>query len=175
MGSGQRRLVAARPILAADDGEVTDICIRLARPTDCDQLARLRELLWPESSFEEHAREIQPILNGNASLTMPLTVFVAEASGQALVGFLEVGLRSHADGCDPSRPVGFVEGWYVVDSHRSQGIGSELLAAAENWARGQGCAEMASDTWIDNEILQRAHEALGFDVVDRCVHYRKTL
>jgi hypothetical protein len=24
-------------------------------------------------------------------------------------------------------------------------------------------------------VSQRVHEALGYDVVDRCVHYRKTL
>ena len=35
--------------------------------------------------------------------------------------------------------------------------------------------ELASDTWIDNEKSQRAHEALGFEVVDRCVNYRKVL
>jgi aminoglycoside 6'-N-acetyltransferase I len=34
---------------------------------------------------------------------------------------------------------------------------------------------MASDTWIDNELSQSCHEALGFEVVDRCVHYRKGL
>jgi len=35
--------------------------------------------------------------------------------------------------------------------------------------------EMASDTWIDHEESQLAHAALGFDVVDRCVHFRKQL
>jgi len=35
--------------------------------------------------------------------------------------------------------------------------------------------EMASDTWVDNELSQRVHEALGYAVVDRCVHYRKSL
>jgi aminoglycoside 6'-N-acetyltransferase I len=138
-------------------------------------VARLREALWPESSSEEHAREVALILSGKASLTMPLTVLVAEASDHALVGFLEAELRSHADGCNPSRPVGYIEGWYVVESHRYRGIGSELLVAAENWARGQGCAEMASDTWIDNEVSQRVHEPLGYEVVARCVHYRKVL
>jgi aminoglycoside 6'-N-acetyltransferase I len=34
---------------------------------------------------------------------------------------------------------------------------------------------MASDTWIDNAESQRAHQALGFEVVDRCVNYRKRL
>jgi hypothetical protein len=32
-----------------------------------------------------------------------------------------------------------------------------------------------SDAIIDNELSQRAHEALGYEVVDRCVHYRKRL
>jgi aminoglycoside 6'-N-acetyltransferase I len=34
---------------------------------------------------------------------------------------------------------------------------------------------MASDTWMDNEESQRVHTALGFEVVDRCVNYKKVL
>ena len=152
-----------------------DICIRLAQPRDCRQLACLREALWPESSAEEHAREVAPILSGNVSFTMPTVILVAETTDQTLVGFVEAGLRSHADGCNTSRPVGYIEGWYVAESHRRRGIGTELLIAAEKWARSHGCAEMASDTWIDNEVSQRVHELLGYEVVDRCVHYRKAL
>ena len=154
--------------------ESMSVLIRPARPSDCSQLARMRAALWPTSSAEEHARELGPILEGTASLSFPLVNFVAEASGQ-LVGFLEADLRSHADGCDPSHPVGFIEGWYVDPDWRGQGVGRKLLAAAEDWARRQGCREMASDTWIDNEPSQRVHEAAGYIVVDRCVHYRKVL
>jgi aminoglycoside 6'-N-acetyltransferase I len=152
-----------------------EIFIRPARPSDCDQLARLREALWPQSSFEEHVRELIPILEGKALATLPLTILIAEASDQTLVGFLEVDLRSHADGCDSSRPVGYIEGWYVTEDHRRLGIGAALVVSAENWARSHACLEMASDTWIDNELSQSAHEALGYEVVDRCVHYRKAL
>ena len=106
---------------------------------------------------------------------MPLTIFVAEANDGRLVGFLEVDLRSHADGCNPSRPVGYIEGWYVTEDHRQCGVGRRLLAKAEDWARIHSCVEMASDALIDNERSQRAHEALGYEVVDRCVHYRKRL
>jgi aminoglycoside 6'-N-acetyltransferase I len=106
---------------------------------------------------------------------MPLVVLVAEAKDGGLAGFLEVGLRSYADGCEASHPVGYVEGWYVVENWRRQGIGAELLRAAEDWARNQGCIEMASDTAIDNAVSQRAHEALGFEVAERSVLYRKTL
>jgi aminoglycoside 6'-N-acetyltransferase I len=156
-------------------GSVSDICIRLAEPSDREQLLRMREALWAKAPPEEHARELTLILEGKAPVTMPLIILVAEASDRRLAGFLEVDLRSHADGCNPSRPVGYVEGWYVADNHRHKGIGRKLLAAAEDWARSQGCVEIASDTWVDNEVSQRVHEALGYEVVDRCVHYRKTL
>jgi len=106
---------------------------------------------------------------------MPVALYVAESEGRSLVGFIEVGLRSHADGCDTKTPVGFVEGWFVLENKRGQGIGAQLAAAAEDWARSHGCVEMAPDTWIDSDLSQRVHEALGFEVVDRCVHYRKAL
>lgn len=86
-----------------------------------------------------------------------------------------MGLRSHADGCDTAQPVGFVEGWFVHEAFRDRGIGKELMRTAEDWARRQGCLEMASDTWIDDERSLRSHQALGFEVVDRCVHFRKPL
>ena len=154
-----------------------NVLIRLAQASDLDQLARMCEALWPKSSAEEHAQELRLILGGKAALvlTMPLTIFVAEGSDGILVGFLEVDLRSHADGCNPSQPVGYIEGWYVAEDQRHRGVGRTLLANAEDWARSYRCVEMASDAIIDNELSQRAHEALGYEVVDRCVHYRKRL
>jgi aminoglycoside 6'-N-acetyltransferase I len=152
-----------------------EIHIRLALPPDCEQLSRLRETLWPESSAAEHKNEIASILARRYNGAMSMVIWVAEAPDEVVVGFLEVGLRSHADGCDPKHPVGFVEGWFVMEGHRRKRVGTQLLAAAEDWARQQGCMEMASDTWIDQPVSQRVHEALKFEVVDRCVHYRKAL
>jgi aminoglycoside 6'-N-acetyltransferase I len=165
---------------------VPDIRIRPAQLSDHKQLLRFREALWPNASADEHSRELALILESKPVTTLPLIILVAElvadpsdrpdeASNRTLAGFLEVDLRSHADGCDPSRPVGYIEGWYVAENHRNKGVGRKLLVAAEEWARSQGCVEVASDTWIDNEVSQRVHEALGYEVVDRCVHYRKTL
>lgn len=152
-----------------------EIHVRLAVPPDCEQLSRLREMLWPESSAAEHKKEIASILAREYNGAMSMVILVAEAPDVGVAGFLEVGLRSHTDGCDPKHPVGFVEGWFVVEGHRRKGVGTRLLAAAEDWARHQGCKEMASDTWIDQPVSQRVHEALKFEVVDRCVHYRKAL
>ena len=138
-------------------------------------LAALFHALWPEGPVEEHCRELEAILSGNPPGTLPLVVFVAEASDKSLLGFLEVGLRSHADSCDPARPVGYVEGWYVADAHRNRGIGKQLLAAAEVWARGQGCTEMASDTQLGNELSLLVHQSLGYEIVERAILFRKAL
>jgi aminoglycoside 6'-N-acetyltransferase I len=149
--------------------------VRQAQLSDQHELAVMRALLWPESSREEHRREVDSILRSGKYGTLPMAILVSQSEDGALTGFLEVGLRSHADGCDTARPVGFVEGWFVHDAFRKQGIGRALMRAAEDWARSQGCLEIASDTWIDDERSQLTHQALGFEVVDRCVHFRKPL
>jgi aminoglycoside 6'-N-acetyltransferase I len=150
------------------------IHVRLGTPADAEIVARLFLALWSDGALAEHRAEAASILGGTPPSTLPLVVFVAEADG-VVIGFIEVGLRSHADGCDTRHPVGFIEGWYVESSHRDGGVGRALMGTAEEWARLKGCHELASDTWIDHESSQRAHEALGFVVVDRCVHFRKAL
>ncbi|HEX4005155.1 MAG TPA: bifunctional GNAT family N-acetyltransferase/class I SAM-dependent methyltransferase [Acidobacteriaceae bacterium] len=149
--------------------------IRPARVEGVARLAQLRAALWPDASAEEHARELAAQLEGHHPSALPLIHLVAEAPDHALIGFVEVGLRSHADGCDPAHPVGYIEGWYVDARCRGLGVGRQLLVAAEAWARAHSCTEMASDALIDNLPSQRAHEALGYQVVDRCVHYRKPI
>ena len=86
--------------------------LRQGEPQDRKQLAVLRHCLWPQSSVDEHARDLTLLLAGKAPGTLPSVVLVAQEPDGRIVGFIEVGLRSHADGCDPSRPVGYVEGWY---------------------------------------------------------------
>jgi aminoglycoside 6'-N-acetyltransferase I len=148
--------------------------VRAARLVDSDAIARMCAALWPDASAKEHGREVLQKIQGRGVSTLPVTIFVADAEAQ-LIGFAVVGLRSHADGCEESHAVGFLEGWYVIEGWRGRGVGRGLVAAAEEWARGHGCREMASDTWIDNEVSQRAHESIGFEVVDRCVNYKKSL
>ena len=149
--------------------------IRHARVGDERELAEMRALLWPDASVEEHFREVEVAIAGRATESLPVAILVSQAEGETLSGFLEVGLRSHADGCDPQHPVGFVEGWFVRERFRGKGVGRDLMKAAEHWARTQGCLEMASDALIDNEESHSAHAALGFEVVDRCVHFKKNL
>lgn len=50
-------------------------------------------------------------------------------------------------------PVGFVDGWFVVEQFRKRGIGGERMRAAEDWVRSKGCVEMASDALIDKRTI----------------------
>ena len=150
--------------------------VRQAHPEDAPKIAAMCELLWPETPAAEHFAEIEQLLRTGRCGTLPAAIFVSLSDeGDDLTGFLQAGLRSHADGCDSEQPVGFIEGWFVYEPFRNRGIGRALTAAAEEWARSQGCAEMASDALIDNDTSLLAHRALGYEVVDRCVHFRKPL
>jgi aminoglycoside 6'-N-acetyltransferase I len=101
-------------------------------------------------------------------------VFVIERAEGSLAGFVEVGARPYADGCDTS-PVGYLEAWYVDPEVRRQGHGRALLAAAEAWARERGYREMASDSSLDNVGSHAAHRRAGYAEVDRVVQFRKPL
>ena len=155
--------------------DMDGLIVRLAQPQDARDIAEMFHSLWPDSTVEEHSSEVTSSLTVRDRGPLPSAILVAVDAKGRLFGFVEVDLRSHADGCDPKRPVAFIEGWYVAPALRRRRIGAQLIAAAEDWGRSQGCIEMASDTWLDNVDSQSAHQALGFEIVDRCVHYRKDL
>ena len=153
---------------------MTQTIVRRARLEDRDRLADLRAMLWPEGSRDEHGAELDGWFATGRNGTLAEANFVAEIEGD-LAGFVQVGLRSHAEGCDASRPVGYIEGWFVREEFRGRRVGRELLRAAEEWARGQRCREIASDARMDNEDSVRAHAACGYEEVERAVHFRKRL
>lgn len=133
--------------------------VRALREEDIEAVAQLRDALWPDS-VETHARELRELLERD-----DYVILVAEDA--TLIGFAEAAVRLHR--------IGYLEGWFVCEEFRGRGVGAALVRAAEGWARAQGCVEMHSDTWIDNVVSQRAHEALGFEEVERVVNYRKKL
>jgi aminoglycoside 6'-N-acetyltransferase I len=141
--------------------------VRPLKPADRDSWLRMRNALWPST---EHADAIGRYFSGDAR--EPLEVLIAFA--EDAVGFIELSIRPYAEGCETDR-VAFVEGWCVDPHARGTGVGAALIRAAEEWARSQGCTEIASDTEADNVSSAAAHLALGFEeaAVVRC--FRKSL
>jgi aminoglycoside 6'-N-acetyltransferase I len=143
--------------------------IRLANSADKPEWLRMRLLLWPDVEAPDLLQEMEGMLAD------PLTpVFVLERPGGGLAGFLEASTRKYAEGCYTA-PVGYIEGWFVDEDLRGQGLGHELVRRAEDWARAQGLKEMGSDTWLDNDVSIRAHLAMGYEEVERLIHFAKTL
>ena len=98
-------------------------------------------LLWPDAPIEEHRKELIRTLRTGMYGILPMAIFVSQAEDETLTGFIEVGLRSHADGCDTTRPVGFIEGWFVMKPS-GQGIGAALLRSAEDWVANSGASRL---------------------------------
>ena len=143
--------------------------IRRLEKSDYPEWLRMRLALWPDNTPAGLGVEMHEIL---ADPRQP--VFVAERPDGSLGGFLEAAVHIDTYGCD-TKPVGYIEGWYVDPDLRRQGVGGLLVAAAEAWAVGQGFREMASDCEINNLASLQAHHALGYEDVERLIHFRKRI
>lgn len=126
--------------------------------------------LWPAEP-DEHQLEMQEQCEQPGRYAQ----FIAYSSDGEPQGLVEVALRSdYVNGTDSS-PVGFLEGLYVDPRFRKQGIAGMLVRAAEQWAREQGCTEMASDALLENTASHAMHASLGFEETERVVYFRKLI
>ena len=140
-----------------------------ANAADAAAVAALACELWPEHSLEEMRSKSASLLTQEDA-----AIFLYRENEEA-VGFAQCQLRhDYVEGTETS-PVGYLEGIYVRESARRQGIARSLLAACENWAKAQGCAEFASDCELDNKDSQHFHLAVGFEEANRIVANVKKL
>ncbi len=146
-----------------------NITIRRAALEDKREWLRMRLTLWPHGTEEDFSFDMDDLLASPDD-----AVFLACRADGKPCGFLEAGTRKYGEGCETS-PVGYIEGWYVDEEMRRQGIGGRLFRAAEDWARAKGYEEMASDTWLDNDASIAAHLRLGYEEAERLVHFVKRL
>ena len=145
-----------------------NLVIRRAASEDKAEWFRMRRGLWPDAPDEYLDFDMDDILASDRD-----AVWIAFHDGQA-VGLIEARLRVYGEGCETS-PVGYLEGLYVNDAMRRRGIGVALVLTAEDWARGKGCTEMASDTWLENDASIAAHLKLGYEEAERLIHFVKRL
>src|SRR5712692_3375100 len=97
--------------------------IRPVRQADAADWERMRQALWP-SAPGEHAGEIAAFFKGPGR--DPAEVLLAVDDSGRAIGFAEMSIRAYAAGCDSS-PVAYLEGWFVEEAARRQGVGAALV------------------------------------------------
>lgn len=140
-----------------------------ADKNNAEQLAALLCALWPEHTERELTELVLDYIQSERS-----AVFAEKING-AFIGIALCSIRTdYVEGCDTS-PVGYLEGVYVSEGFRHLGLAKHLVSECEEWARGKGCTEFASDCELANTASQRFHISIGFQEENRIVCFKKKL
>lgn len=132
-------------------------------------LIPLMDALWPGQTTAEWQQELAGFVGDSDA-----AFFVAWQEERA-IGFSQVQIRHDYVEGSSSSPVGYLEGLYVDESMRNQGVARRLVEAAEQWASRRGCKEFGSDVELHNVASQQMHERLGFQEANRIVSYIKPI
>ncbi|MCO4825548.1 MAG: GNAT family N-acetyltransferase [Amylibacter sp.] len=146
-----------------------DVTIREMRGSDQDLWLGMYRKLWANHSDEALLAEI-----GRVGASSKRSAFVAESQDGIALGFAEYALRDYANGCN-SQPVPFLEGVWVDDAYRGQGIAKALIDFLITRAERAGFTEFGSDVELSNYSSQLMHERLGFEQTEKVIYYRKVL
>ena len=143
--------------------------IKQAKPDDAITLAGLAIKLWKGHSIPEMANMFENLISDDNAVC-----FLQYIDGKA-IGFAQCQLRhEYVEGTDSS-PVGYLEGIFVEDAYRKHGYAKALLRECEAWAKEKHCTEFASDCELVNDDSLRFHTAMGFEVANRIICFRKDL
>ena len=123
-----------------------------------ETVVRLALMLWPDNSETELKEELAPLLKSTDA-----AFFLAQEQGE-WVGFAQCQLR-----------LGYLEGIFVIESCRRQGIAAALLKECQLWANERGCREFASDCELGNDESLRLHESAGFREANRIICFTKRI
>ena len=139
------------------------------REEHLEQWKRLGVMLWPGHSFAELRESFLQILRSPKE-----TAFLCRV-GQDYAGFINVSIRvDYVEGSESS-PTGYVEGIYVKELYRRQGIAKRLLEQGEAWALSRGCTQMGSDIEADNGGSYEFHTKAGFQEANRLICFIKDI
>lgn len=143
--------------------------IRKAKKEDARLLAELAIQMWEDNTVEGLAEDFAELTGSDKA-----ACFLAY-EGETAAGFAQCQLRfDYVEGTETS-PVGYLEGIFVEETYRHQGLASKLLEECQKWAKTKGCKEFASDCELDNTGSFQFHMALGFEEAGKVICFKKEL
>jgi len=113
--------------------------------------------LW-ETVFCYEAAHNDPALVIDKKLVVDDQLFFVAVAEQAVVGTIMAGYDGHR---------GWIYSVGVAPSHRRRGIGSRLVAHAEQALTGLGCVKINLQILAGNESVAGFYTALGYAVEQR--------
>ena len=124
-------------------------------------------LVLVEALYQELGEDRPPerrliTLFDDAVAPSPFKLFFAVVEDE-LCGMVSLAIvpTTQAAGC-----FAYLDDVFVLEQHRGQGIGAELMREALNNARKSGCVRVELGTRRDNVHARRLYERLGFQELD---------
>ncbi len=140
-----------------------------AQSSNLTEWVKLAALLFGEHSFAELYEEYEKFLTTEKEIG-----FLYEQEG-SMVAFLNLSIRhDYVNGCQTS-PVAYLEALYVLPAYRRRGIGRDLIAQAESFARAKGITQLASDCRLENTASALLHQRCGFQEKERIICFVKNI
>jgi len=140
--------------------------VRRAVISDAPELARLTSLLGYPAAESTIADRVRRLL-----ATPGDCLLVAESGEGQLAGWIH-GFLCQLLESDYRVEIG---GLLVDEPFRRSGVGRRLVTAIEDWAKGQGAAELSVRCRVEREEAHRFYETLGFRTTKTQKAFRKRL
>lgn len=148
-----------------------EISVRHCDEHDLADWIDLRLQLWPGDHAEEFFEEARDML---AQPQRYGAWLAHDEQGRAL-GLAEASVRSDYVNGTQGSPVLFLEGIYVREDARRQGVARALVHAVQAWGMTRHCVDFASDAALENTASHALHRALGFVETERVVYFCKPI
>jgi GNAT superfamily N-acetyltransferase len=140
--------------------------IRAPRFEDFARMAELASQLGYSTSHEEMERRVAAMQASDDH-----GAFVAELPNGDIVGWIGVFVYR----CLETDPRAEINGIVVDENARSLGIGSRLMARAEEWAREKECKTVGVRSNVNRERAHTFYERLGYKHFKTQKSFRKDL
>lgn len=134
-----------------------------------ESIALLAVNMWMGNTVEGLKEEFEQLTDSFEA------VLFAYYQDNKAIGFAQCQLRYDYVEGTKSSPVGYLEGIFVMEEYRKNGIAGHLLRECELWAKKMGCSEFASDCELTNIQSAEFHKKLGFQEANRVICFQKYL